>query len=83
MIARSQQKSNKRYLELDALRGLAAVFVMLFHYTQGKDVSEVFNLGVTGVDLFFLISGFVIFMSINKVSSGREFVPYVLGLRYH
>ncbi|MBK0380209.1 acyltransferase family protein [Mucilaginibacter segetis] len=64
----------KRYLELDALRGFAAVFVMFFHYTEGKNAWSGFDLGVSGVDLFFLISGFVIFMSINKVSSGREFV---------
>lgn len=74
MIANLVNKTNKRYLELDALRGFAAVFVMLFHYTEGKNAPEVFNLGVTGVDLFFLISGFVIFMSINNVTSGREFV---------
>lgn len=67
-------QQHKRYLELDALRGFAAVFVMLFHYTLGMGQWWGFDLGVTGVDLFFLISGFVIFMSINKVSSGKEFV---------
>lgn len=64
----------KRYLELDALRGMAALFVVFYHFTLGQGVWWGFNLGVTGVDLFFLISGFVIFMSINKVSSGTEFV---------
>ncbi len=64
----------KRYLELDALRGAAALLIVFFHYTLGKHVSGLFNLGVTAVDLFFLISGFVIFMSINTVSSGKEFV---------
>jgi peptidoglycan/LPS O-acetylase OafA/YrhL len=74
MIANPVKAPNKRYLELDALRGFAAVFVMLFHYTEGKNAPEIFTLGVSGVDLFFLISGFVIFMSINKVASGKEFV---------
>ncbi|MEO7213276.1 acyltransferase [Mucilaginibacter sp.] len=64
----------KRYLELDALRGMAAIFVVLYHFTLGQDVWWRFNLGVTGVDLFFIISGFVIFMSINNVASGTEFV---------
>jgi peptidoglycan/LPS O-acetylase OafA/YrhL len=64
----------KRYPELDALRGIAAMFVVLYHFTLGQGVWWGFNLGVTGVDLFFLISGFVIFMSISKVSSGTEFV---------
>ncbi|MBD1393712.1 acyltransferase family protein [Mucilaginibacter glaciei] len=74
MITDPSKTSPKRYLELDALRGFAAMFVMLFHYTQGKVSTKFFALGVTGVDLFFLISGFVIFMSINHVASGREFV---------
>ncbi|MDB5287445.1 MAG: hypothetical protein JWR05_2394 [Mucilaginibacter sp.] len=74
MIAKSVKAPNRRYLELDALRGFAAMFVMLFHYTEGKNAPEAFTLGVTGVDFFFLISGFVIFMSINKVASGKEFI---------
>ncbi|HEY5463245.1 MAG TPA: acyltransferase [Hanamia sp.] len=64
----------RRYLELDALRGIAAISVVFFHYTSGKGLSKIFSLGVSAVDLFFLISGFVIFMSINKISSGKKFV---------
>ncbi|OOQ61297.1 acyltransferase family protein [Mucilaginibacter pedocola] len=67
-------QKHKRYHELDALRGLAATFVMLYHFTLGQNQWWGFNLGVTGVDLFFIISGFVIFMSINKVSNGTDFV---------
>lgn len=67
-------QQTKRYLELDALRGIAALFVVFYHFTLGRGAWWGFSLGVTGVDLFFLISGFVIFMSINKVSSGTEFV---------
>ena len=63
-----------RFRELDALRGIAALFVVLFHFTMNREVSKYgFHLGVTGVDLFFIISGFVIFMSIQKVSSVLEF----------
>ena len=64
----------RRYLELDALRGLAAISVVFFHYTRPQNVSHIFSFGVTAVDLFFMISGFVIFMSINKISSGKKFV---------
>ncbi|MBI1781934.1 MAG: acyltransferase [Sphingobacteriales bacterium] len=63
-----------RYKELDALRGIAAMAVVFFHFTMdypGKKTG--FELGVTGVDLFFIISGFVIFMTIGKVSSSKEF----------
>jgi len=64
-----------RYKELDALRGFAALFVVFFHYTTHTPYAVSFlELGVTGVDLFFIISGFVIFMSINKVSSAKEFI---------
>jgi peptidoglycan/LPS O-acetylase OafA/YrhL len=64
-----------RYSELDSLRGVAALLVVLFHFTMGKNQADLgFKLGTTGVDLFFIISGFVISMSIERVSSGLEFV---------
>ena len=63
-----------RYKELDSLRGIAAILVILFHYTMLNDLGRLgFKLGVTGVDLFFIISGFVIFMTIQRVSSVFEF----------
>jgi peptidoglycan/LPS O-acetylase OafA/YrhL len=66
---------NVRYAELDSLRGVAALLVVLFHFTMGRSQAELgFKLGTTGVDLFFIISGFVISMSIERVSSGLEFV---------
>lgn len=64
-----------RYAELDALRGIAAILVVVFHFTiENKESQAGFKLGVTGVDLFFMISGFVIFMSANKLTTAREFV---------
>lgn len=64
-----------RYKELDALRGIAALLVVFFHFTMNRTQAALgFNLGITGVDLFFIISGFVIYMSLNNVSSGSEFV---------
>src|SRR6184192_554894 len=68
-------KNLNRCLELDALRGLAALMVVLFHFTMGrKEAGMGFVLGITGVDLFFIISGFVIFMSLTKVKSSTEFI---------
>ncbi|CAG5012766.1 hypothetical protein DYBT9275_05243 [Dyadobacter sp. CECT 9275] len=67
----------ERLLELDALRGLAAFGVMLFHFTFNKKTinpSLEFRYGVSGVDLFFMISGFVIFMSITKIKNRSEFI---------
>jgi peptidoglycan/LPS O-acetylase OafA/YrhL len=64
-----------RYQELDALRGLAALMVVFFHFTMGRPEAKFgFKYGTTGVDLFFIISGFVIFMSLTKVKNSREFI---------
>ncbi|MFI6478188.1 acyltransferase family protein [Nonomuraea sp. NPDC050663] len=65
-----------RLRELDALRFLAAFAVMAFHYLSAfksiwvtepnhifAPVAPVTTLGILGVELFFLISGFVILMS--------------------
>lgn len=63
-----------RIKELDALRGIAALGVVFFHYTLGRAEAQYgFKLGITGVDLFFMISGFVIFMSIQNVSTSLDF----------
>lgn len=64
---------NNRLLELDALRGLAAIMVVLFHLFLNSGYSF-FNFGVTGVNLFFLISGFVIFLTLSKITNWQSFV---------
>ena len=65
----------KRYQELDALRGIAALMVVFFHFTIGRPQAGIgFYLGKTGVDLFFLISGFVIFMSVLRSKTTKEFI---------
>ena len=50
-----------RYEELDALRGVASLMVVFFHFTWRRPEANLgFILGTTGVDLFFIISGFLI-----------------------
>ncbi|WP_439881181.1 acyltransferase family protein [Pontibacter sp. MBLB2868] len=56
-----------RIKELDALRGLAALGVFLFHF-------QLFDYGYLGVHLFFIISGFVIFLTANSVKNSSKFV---------
>ena len=65
----SMQEKNNRILELDALRGIAALSVFFYHasiYYKESIYFSFFRFGLTGVDLFFLISGFVIFSSIQN-----------------
>ena len=80
-----------RLTELDAMRGIAALAVLLFHFTAayqylysigryGKNFTMhtlptfSFNYGNLGVHLFFMISGFVIFMTLNNTKKPLDFV---------
>lgn len=77
-----QNTQSKRITELDSLRGLAALIVMLFHY--GWRFGEMFpgathltlpvQWGAYGVHLFFAISGFVIFMTLDRTKTVADFV---------
>ncbi len=70
----SNLKRSHRLLELDALRGIAVIFVVCFHLTMGREQARFFSLGVTGVDLFFVISGFVILLTLEKINKWQDFV---------
>ncbi len=54
MTQKDTQNPASRIIELDALRGIAAVAVLVCHLPRG------FWFGETGVDLFFVLSGFLI-----------------------
>src|SRR5882757_7319549 len=70
-----------RLAGLDVLRGVAAAAVMLHHHGQYYDVLYPgriplsFDLGPGhfGVELFFMVSGFVILMTIERKKTVREF----------
>ena len=72
----------RRLVELDALRGLAALAVAVFHCTThygnqvGHTVAPAFGFpaGNYGVQLFFMISGFVIFMTLERTRHALDFV---------
>lgn len=73
-----------RLQELDSLRGLAALAVLMFHYTTryesqyeyiGQPLASIPNeYAHLGVQLFFIISGFVIFMTLDKTKHPLDFV---------
>lgn len=82
-VSLRRAQDNRFYL-IDLLRFLAALVVLLFHYTfrgaaaDKVDVAfptlgAVFKYGFFGVDLFFIISGFVILRSAFG-RNAREFV---------
>ncbi len=75
-------EASTRLVEVDALRGIAAMAVVLFHYTTRYvelytptgAPSLSFPYGHFGVNLFFIISGFVIFMTLERTRRGMDFV---------
>ncbi|MFC4062151.1 acyltransferase family protein [Planomonospora corallina] len=75
--SRGAARGSGRLAELDLLRFVAALAVLAFHYfiafrsVWGEAPAELFpaistvsGLGILGVELFFMISGFVILMSV-------------------
>lgn len=81
-----------RYYEIDLLRFIAAISVALFHLTyrgyhaDGLSPVEypalgiVFKYGYLGVELFFIISGYVVLMSAQSKTLGQFFTSRVMRL---
>lgn len=71
-----------RIAELDALRGFAALAVVLFHFTtryealfgHASSLAADFPWGEYGVDFFLMLSGFVILRSLDRTSRASDFV---------
>lgn len=74
--------NNNRLLELDALRGLAAIAVVLYHFVYrfaeifGQKSIPVFWAmpGKYGVNLFFIVSGFVIYWTLSRIKKPQDFI---------
>jgi len=70
-----------RIISLDGIRGIAVILVLVFHYLYRYNELfaesipfEPLKLGKYGVQLFFIISGFVIYWSINSLQSPKVFL---------
>lgn len=74
-----------RFVFIDALRGLAALSVVLFHTNSGRHIAEFFatlpvvmqaviEYGDLGVQVFFVLSGFVIAHSMARQNVGASYV---------
>ncbi|CDM95068.1 MAG: acyltransferase [Limnospira sp. PMC 1291.21] len=70
---------SKRFLELDGIRGLAALAIVLFHYAGSYQWSPhnlyyYFSYLEEFVQLFFIISGFVILISFQRINNSIDFI---------
>lgn len=81
-VATPPHPPQRRLIELDSLRGIAALVVVLYHFTTdhqsetgfiGRPTFD-FWWGDNGVEVFFIISGFVIFMTLNRTTQPLEFI---------
>ncbi len=80
--APSVLKPHRRILELDALRALAAINLVLFHFTHvyadkfgfSSPLGFEWPFGAYGVEMFFILSGFVNSMSLLRRGKPVDFV---------
>jgi peptidoglycan/LPS O-acetylase OafA/YrhL len=80
-VAGAAPARGQRIMGLDSLRGLAALSVLVGHYTAhyhrlyGHDARLAFQYpyAVVGVLLFFMISGFVILMTAERAAGAMDF----------
>lgn len=78
-VGTSTSRSRGRLSEIDVLRGLAALAVVVCHYAgycqrYFEDFPFNFEYGRYGVQLFFVLSGFFIYQTIEKCTGAREFL---------
>ncbi|HAB38447.1 MAG TPA: hypothetical protein DCE52_10710 [Rhodobacteraceae bacterium] len=77
----------QRLTNLDVLRGLAALAVCAFHFDLGGKlgvdvISSVTKFGYLGVDIFFVISGFVIPFAMERTNYRIKDAGYFLAARF-
>jgi peptidoglycan/LPS O-acetylase OafA/YrhL len=69
------------YQSLEAIRGIAAVAIVMFHLNDRLDWRFLFDNFYLGVDLFFVLSGFIIFHVYSAAIASRIAYVRFLWLR--
>lgn len=66
-----------RLYYLDAIRGLAAILVVVFHYQRYFSPQRFMDYGYFAVDLFFILSGIVLYQGYGQsISTGLSFIEF-------
>lgn len=81
-VSVKSRSNSVRLPQIDALRGIAAILVLCYHFTVrfweqfGHQDAFFFNVsfGQYGVDLFFVISGFVIFLTLHRLNKTLAYI---------
>lgn len=87
LVIRSRR--SQRFVFVDALRGLAAMWVLLFHTFESKHMANLeqslpewtaqfFHTGHMGVIIFFVLSGFVIAHSVDRSRVGARYAGWFM-----
>lgn len=76
----TREKATTKILSIQYLRGIAALLVVLFHSTAliGADWKTMLRNGMVGVDVFFIMSGFIIYYI---TSNRKEISPVVFFVK--
>jgi peptidoglycan/LPS O-acetylase OafA/YrhL len=74
-------KSESKFYGLDHLRAIAIIFVFLYHYRipifgPPEWVKDYAKFGWTGVDLFFVLSGFLISSQLFSQINSNEKISF-------
>ena len=64
MLFRKRKDKKNYYSEIDILRAISVIIIFLYHYDN-----KLFKLGYLGVDIFFVISGFVITLTLKDLKN--------------
>lgn len=79
----TEPEKNHRLAAVDALRGLACLVVVLFHYVAHIRQYSInfpydFEYGRYRAQLFFVISEFFIFQTTKKCTAAKEFFVFAI-----